>query len=55
MTLLTRVKLALAIIGVGVFAVGVRLDHSRLRMVGIAIVAAAWVLRFVKPRDRAPR
>ncbi len=55
MTLVTRLKLALAIIGVGIFAVGVRLDHSRLRVIGIAIVAAAWVLRFVKPRDGAPR
>jgi hypothetical protein len=54
-SLLTRFKLALAIIGVGIFAAGVRMDHSRLRLIGIAIVAAAWVLRFVKPRDSAPR
>jgi hypothetical protein len=47
---LTRIKLALALIGVVLFAAGVRLDDSRLRYIGIGFVAAAWILRFVKPR-----
>lgn len=50
MTTLTRIKLALALIGVVVFAAGVRFDDERLRYVGIGFVAAAWILRFVKRR-----
>jgi hypothetical protein len=51
---LTRIKLALALIGVVIFAAGVRLDDSRLRYIGIGFVAAAWILRFVKPRPPSP-
>ena len=50
---LTRIKLAFAIIGLILFAAGVRLDNSNLRMAGIACVAVAWVTRFV--RERGPR
>ena len=53
MSTLTRVKLALALIGVIVFAAGMRLDDGRLRYIGIGFVAAAWLLRFVKPRPPA--
>lgn len=50
MTALTRIKLALALIGVVVFAAGVRFDDVRLRYIGIGFVAVAWVLRFVRKR-----
>lgn len=49
MTTLTRIKLALALTGVVIFAAGVRFDDGRLRYIGIGFVAAAWILRFVKP------
>lgn len=47
---LTRAKLALSIMGLILFAAGVRLDDARLRTVAIALVAVAWALRFVKGR-----
>lgn len=53
MSLLTRIKLALALIGVVVFAAGVRLDDDRLRYTGIGFVVAAWITRFVKPKPPA--
>lgn len=46
--MLTKVKLGLTLIGLGVFAAGVRLDHSVLRWVGIGFVAAAFLTRFVR-------
>ena len=48
MTTVTQFKLGFAIIGLVVFAWGVRVDQPRLRVIGIAFVAIAWVLRFVK-------
>jgi hypothetical protein len=55
---LNRTKLAFAVIGLIIFAAGIRLDQSRLRWIGIAFVAVAWMLRFAKPRrgagDTAP-
>ena len=48
--MVTRIKLALSIIGIIVFAAGVRLEHQTLRWVGIGFVAAAFLSRFVKPR-----
>jgi hypothetical protein len=48
--MVTRIKLALAIIGIIVFAAGVRLEHTVLRWVGIGFVAAAFLARFVRPR-----
>ncbi len=50
MSTLTKVKLALVVTGLIVFAVGVRLDDARLRSIAIAVVAVAWVMRFVKPK-----
>jgi hypothetical protein len=47
---LTRVKLALAVTGVIVFGVGIRLDIPALRYTGIGFVAGAWLLRFAKDR-----
>lgn len=51
MTILTRTKLALALIGVILFAAGIRYEDNRLRIVAIGFVGAAWLLRFVKPRE----
>ena len=51
MTDLTRVKLGLTLVGVVVFGAGIKFDSGRFRIIGIAFVAAAWLLRFVR-RDR---
>jgi hypothetical protein len=51
---LDRVKLALAIMGLVIFAAGIRLENGRLRLIGIGFFAAAFLLRFVRrspPRD----
>jgi hypothetical protein len=52
LTTITKIKLAFSIMGLILFAAGVRYDDARLRSVAIAFVAAAWVLRFVRPRSR---
>lgn len=52
MSRLTRIKVALAVIGLVLFGAGVRLEDSRLRWAGIGAVAVAWALRFV--HSRAP-
>jgi hypothetical protein len=46
----TRIKFALAIMGLVIFVAGVRLEDSRLRFIGIGFFVAAWLLRFVKTR-----
>ena len=46
----TRLKLALALMGIIIFAVGILNENSRLRLIGIAFFVVAWVLRFVKPK-----
>ena len=48
MTRLTRIKLAFAAVGVLVFVLGIRLDLSVARMIGIACVAVAALLRLVR-------
>lgn len=48
MSTLTRLKLGLTLIGLILFAYGARMDVASIRMVGIAFVAVAWVLRFVR-------
>jgi hypothetical protein len=50
LTTITKTKLAFAIMGLIIFAAGVRFDDGRLRAVAIAFVAVAWILRFVRPR-----
>jgi hypothetical protein len=50
MTPLTRLKLALVVVGLLLFFGGVRLEQPVLRGAGIAAVAVAFLLRFVKPR-----
>jgi hypothetical protein len=43
-------KIACALAGVGIFAYGVRSEDPVVRWVGIALVIAAFLLRFVKKR-----
>ncbi|MFL5574467.1 MAG: hypothetical protein ACJ79S_00630 [Gemmatimonadaceae bacterium] len=53
MSPLTVVKIALAAVGLLVFGYGVRVESAAIRWAGIAVVAAAAMLRFVKPRPPA--
>jgi hypothetical protein len=50
MSALTQLKLGLVVIGLILFGYGLRVDHERLRWIGIAFLAAAAALRFVRPR-----
>lgn len=47
---ITILKLAFAVVGIGVFAFGVRAENDAVRWVGIAFVVVAFLLRFVKKR-----
>jgi hypothetical protein len=47
----TVAKLALALSGLTIFGIGLRVDHALLRWTGIGLVAVAWVLRFVKDQE----
>ena len=44
MSTLTRAKIALALIGLGLFGVGARLELSALRWTGLGFVVVAWLL-----------
>ena len=48
MSPLSRAKIVLALVGLVLFGAGVRLERGDLRFAGIAFVAVAWLLRFVK-------
>jgi uncharacterized oligopeptide transporter (OPT) family protein len=52
MSRVTIAKIALALIGVAVFFVGVRTESDVLRWIGIAFAAVAWLLRFVEKGQR---
>ena len=49
---LAAVKLVLVVAGIAAFGLGIRLDSVAIRWAGIGLVAAAWVLRFVKGHPR---
>lgn len=49
-----RAKLVLAMAGLLVFFTGAKFGFDWLRWAGIALVAAAWSLRFYKGRTSAP-
>lgn len=54
---LSQVKIGLAIAGLVLFGYGARTDDPRLRWLGIAFLAVAFLLRFVRrrrPDDTAP-
>ena len=44
-------KLALAGAGILVWGIGVRVDSAMLRWTGVGLIAAAFLLRFVKDRQ----
>ena len=44
----TIAKLALAGGGLLVFGIGIRFENIAMRWTGVALVAVAWLLRFVK-------
>lgn len=50
MTAISQLKLGLALIGLILFGYGMRAEDTRLRWMGIGFLAAATILRFVKPR-----
>lgn len=50
---MTSIKVALAAIGICVWAYGYRVDSPRVRWIGIAVLAAAVVLRFIGSRPRS--
>ena len=50
MSTLTRVKIALALIGLVLFGAGVRLELTAVRWIGLAFVVVAWLLRFAGRR-----
>ena len=53
MTPRTIGRLTLAIAGVVVFGIGIRLGNANVRWLAIGLVAASWLLRFAreKPDD----
>lgn len=46
MSTVNRLKLVLVVVGMLVFAYGMRADLHVIRWIGIAFVALAWALRF---------
>jgi hypothetical protein len=53
MTSLDRAKLTFAAMGVAIWFYGTRVENSNLRLLGIAVLALAVLLRFFRrPRDR---
>lgn len=52
MSRLTRLKLVVAVVGLGVWVVGLRMGEDRLRWAGIALLAGAFLLRLLSPRER---
>lgn len=45
-------KVALALLGMFIWGYGVQARDSRVRWLGIALLAAAFLLRFLVPRPR---
>ena len=54
MNTLVRLKLALVVIGLIIWAWGYRSDDSFLRISGIVVLTIAFLLRFVRRRARDP-
>lgn len=50
----TLVKLVLAILGLVLFAAGVRFQSDTIRWAAIVVVAIAFLLRFVRPGPTDP-
>ena len=54
MNRLVQLKLALIVIALTIWAWGYSVDDSLLRVVGIAVLLIAFLLRFVGRRPRVP-
>ena len=52
MSNLTRAKLVVGGVGVAIWGVGVRMGDERLKWAGVALLGAAFLLRFLGPRQR---
>jgi hypothetical protein len=50
---LRRVKLALAIVGMGIAGLAIAIDDRRITWVAIAFLAAALAVRLLAPRPQA--
>ncbi|MGH7663915.1 MAG: hypothetical protein ACRENI_06415 [Gemmatimonadaceae bacterium] len=55
MTKLTAIKLTVAAVGLGVWFYGLQTDDSTMRWVGVGLLAAAVLLRFIKDPERKSR
>jgi hypothetical protein len=51
---LTWVRAALVVVGILIWAYGARVDDGTVRLVGIACLVVALLLRFVPRRPRVP-
>ena len=55
MSVVSHLKLGLVFIGIVLFVYGVRVEHERLRWIGIGFLVAAALLRFIeRGRRRQP-
>ena len=54
MSTITWVKLAIAVVGITIWAYGFRQEDSVIRWIGIAVIAMAALMRFYRPRPRGP-
>ena len=54
MTALTTIKISLALAGILLFLLSIKIELPALRWAGIACVAVAWMLRFRKPPAHRP-
>ena len=54
MTRVMQARIAFAIIGIAIWGYGVAVDHDRLRLVGIILLAISLALRFL-PGNRPPQ
>lgn len=48
MTVQATIKTGLVLTGIVLFGIGIRTGNEPLRWVGVACVAAAWLMRFVR-------
>ncbi len=51
---LTGAKLAFAVVGLMIWAFGLRVDNPTIRWLGIGFLATAFLLRFVRRRRPPP-
>lgn len=51
MITILRLRIVLVVVGMLIFAWGVKLDESAVRWVGVGFVFVAWMLRFWRTRQ----